>query len=176
MTDPFAPPSGDGADQPTQSFGTPPPVYGAPPPSYDAPSYDAPTHGAPQYGAPPPYGAPLATGGNNGMGVATLVLGIMSIATSWTVIGGLVLGILALVFGVLGRKRARRGEASNGGMALAGAITGGVGVLFAIIAGIVIIAVAHDPSFKNLRDCLSDASSQSDRNACQSEFSDRFAK
>lgn len=70
----------------------------------------------------------------NGFGIAALVLGILSIVTC---VGGVLLGIPAVVLGVLGRKRAARGEANNGGMALAGIITGVIGFLLsAVIIGL----------------------------------------
>lgn len=40
-----------------------------------------------------------------------------------------IFGILGVVFGAIGRHRANRGKATNGGMALAGIITGAVGLL-----------------------------------------------
>jgi hypothetical protein len=43
-----------------------------------------------------------ATRPRNGFGVAALVLGILALLLSWTIIGGVLLGALALIFGVLG--------------------------------------------------------------------------
>ena len=63
------------------------------------------------------------------MGIASLVLGIVGLLGCCT----LVPSILALVFGVIGRKKAAQGLATNGGMATAGMILGIVG----IVAGIV---------------------------------------
>jgi prepilin signal peptidase PulO-like enzyme (type II secretory pathway) len=106
------------------------------------------------------------------MGTAALVLGILGLLSFWTLIGGIVLGLLGLIFGVIGRKRAARGEASNGGMALAGAITGGI----ALALSVVIIAIAgvfflhHKTDIQKLRDCLSNAQTSSDRQQCQDDF------
>jgi prepilin signal peptidase PulO-like enzyme (type II secretory pathway) len=106
------------------------------------------------------------------MGTAALVLGILGLLSFWTLIGGIVLGLLGLIFGVIGRKRAARGEASNGGMALAGAITGGI----ALALSVVIIAIAgvfflhHKTDIQKLRDCLSNAPTSSDRQQCQDDF------
>jgi hypothetical protein len=137
MTDPFATPSGDPARETVAippgggtppPFGTPPPVYNAPPP-YGAPP------GQPPYGTQP-YGAPVQGQGRNGFGVTALVLGILSIVP----IAGLA-GIPGLVFGILGRKRAKRGEATNGGVALAGIITSviGMALLAAYVVGVVLL-------------------------------------
>ncbi|SES16806.1 protein of unknown function [Streptomyces sp. yr375] len=91
-------------------------------------------------GAPGPYGWPgHGAGGNNGMGVAGLVLGIISavVFCLWPL--AIVLGILGIVFGALGRGRARRGEASNPGQALAGIICGSAGIVLAIGLGVLVI-------------------------------------
>src|SRR5665213_3215703 len=58
------------------------------------------------------YGTP-ATGVRNGLGTTALVLGVIAVVLSWTVVGGIILGVLAVVFGIVGRGRAKRGEATN---------------------------------------------------------------
>jgi heme/copper-type cytochrome/quinol oxidase subunit 2 len=87
----------------------------------------------------------------NGLGTAGLVLGILAIVFCWTVVGGIILGILGLVFGLVGRSRASRNEANNGGAALAGAITGGIGLLLAVIFIIAGIGIANRVS-RNIDD------------------------
>ncbi|MGW1955534.1 hypothetical protein ACWCPI_22760 [Streptomyces sp. NPDC001920] len=69
---------------------------------------------------------------NNGMGTAGLVLGIISavIFCLWPV--AIVVGILALIFGTIGRVKASRGEATNPGQALAGIICGAAGVVLGL--------------------------------------------
>jgi hypothetical protein len=69
----------------------------------------------------------------NGYGIAAMVLGIVGVCLFCLYGFGAILGILAIVFGVLGRKRVQRGEATNSGQALAGIVLG--------IASIVITAV-----------------------------------
>ncbi|QKW52689.1 DUF4190 domain-containing protein [Streptomyces buecherae] len=61
---------------------------------------------------------------NNAQGTAALVLGIVGLVLFFSIVFGIVLGTLAIIFGALGRGKARRGEANNGGAALAGIITG----------------------------------------------------
>lgn len=78
----------------------------------------------------------------NGMGVAALTLGILAIVTSITVIGGILLGIIAVVLGAVGRGRASSGEATNSGVAAAGIVTGVIGALLSIaliVAGVSIM-------------------------------------
>jgi hypothetical protein len=73
------------------------------------------------------------------MGVAGLVLGIISAVAFclWPV--AVVLGILGIVFGAIGRGKAKRGEASNPGQALAGIICGAAGIVLAIALGVLVI-------------------------------------
>ena len=75
----------------------------------------------------------------NGMGVAALIFGILGILTCWWLpIVGLVIGLLAVVFGVIGRGRARRGLAGNGGMALTGLLLGILSIVVNIILSLIV--------------------------------------
>jgi hypothetical protein len=110
--------------------------------------------------------------GRSGMGVAALVLGILAVLTSWTVIGGVLLGLLAVVFGAIGRARVNRGEASNGGVALSGLVLGLIGVVLAVV----LIAVGatfvshHKKQINNLQACLNNATTQAQQNSCNQQF------
>ena len=72
----------------------------------------------------------------NGLGTAALVVGIVALVGSFSIAGGIILGIGAVALGFAGRARAKRGEATNGGAATAGIVVG----VIAIIAGLVFIA------------------------------------
>lgn len=145
----------------------PPPGWAPPPPGSPPPP------GAPQgwTAYPPGYGQAK----QNGLGVAALVLGILGLLSSVFLIGG-VLGALAVVFGFIGRGKAKRGEADNGGVALAGIITGALGVLVAILVVGSIALLANNKDFKNLTDCLRSADNQQEQTDCQNEFSDSFGQ
>ncbi|MFJ3307962.1 hypothetical protein ACIPSA_33725 [Streptomyces sp. NPDC086549] len=143
---PFAPPAGAGPypqgapvppppiapDGPGQvPYGYPggPAGYGYPaPPGYGGPGPVA--HGAPAgyYGWPGTQPMP-----SNGMGTAGLVLGILAAICfcAWPL--ALVLGALGVIFGAIGRGKARRGEATNPGQSLAGIICGSVGIVLALV-------------------------------------------
>ena len=99
------------------------------------------------------YGAPAAQR-RNGFGVAALVLGVLAVLTAWTVIGGIILGILAVIFGVLGRGRARRGEATNGGMSMAGIVLGAIGTLIAIALIALAVSVFNTPAGRRYFQCV----------------------
>ena len=50
------------------------------------------------------------------------MLAIVGLVLCWTVAGGVVLGVLAVILGFVGRGRVKRGEADNGGIAIAGIV------------------------------------------------------
>ncbi|MEU8781062.1 DUF4190 domain-containing protein [Streptomyces sp. NPDC048637] len=104
--------------------------------------------------SPPPPGPPAARWApypmapipapqsRNGMGITALVLGIVGV-----VLGLLIIlfwlswlpALLAVIFGSVGLSQARTGRATNKGMALAGVVLGGVGLLTALGGGILTV-------------------------------------
>ncbi|MFE6286897.1 DUF4190 domain-containing protein [Streptomyces sp. NPDC057877] len=135
---PFAPPAQDSPVPP------PPLAPGGP----GAPGYGY-GYGYPGgYGHPAPYppGAHLGwhrppPQTSNGMGTAGLVLGIVAtvLFCLWPL--AFILGLLGVVFGAIGRRKATRGEADNGGQALAGIICGAVAMVLAVGMGALVIFV-----------------------------------
>ena len=115
------------------------------------------------YQGPPP--AP-----KNGLGVAALVVAIIALIGSVFVVGGII-GIAAVILGFIARGRAKSGEATNGGVALAGIILGVV----SIIAGLAFIAIwvslFKEVGATDYFDCLEQAGQ--DRSAVQ-QCSDEF--
>ncbi|MFF4835623.1 DUF4190 domain-containing protein [Streptomyces sp. NPDC001315] len=97
-------------------------------------------HGPQAPGAPGYYGWPgMPPMANNGMGTAALVLGILSaiVFCLWPI--AIIMGVLGVIFGAIGRKKANRGEATNGGQALAGLICGAVGIVLGI--GMIVLLI-----------------------------------
>lgn len=135
---PFAPPA---ASQPSYGDPVPPPPIAPDGPGQVPYGYPG-TYGAPGgYGYPGggyPY-AGMQPMPSNGMGTTALVLGIVSagVFCLWPV--AIVLGVLALIFGLIGRGKAGRGEATNAGQALAGTICGAAGIVlgFAMLAFVI---------------------------------------
>lgn len=125
------------ADQPATPDPAPPPPAAAGPPPPPAP--------APQW-ATPMSAAPAAPR-SNGMAVAALVLGIVGLMTFWTVWLGAILGILAIVFGIVGMNRAKQG-APNKGLAIAGLVLGilALGASLLWLAALVAIVDQADTS------------------------------
>ncbi|MCX4822657.1 DUF4190 domain-containing protein [Streptomyces sp. NBC_01142] len=104
----------------------------------------------PQWSPPPSYpGAPYSPvpQARNGLGIAAMVTGIVGAVFGiipflfW--LAG-ILGILALIFGLIGHGRARKGEATNKGMALTGIILGGLSIVLAIVWLVVVVLAVKD--------------------------------
>ena len=147
---------------------TPQDPYGAPDPSTAAVQQPQPAWGK------QPYGTAVAAP-RNGLGTAALVVGILAVLGVITVFGGVVLGLVALVLGLVARGRVKRGEATNGGAALAGVILGVVAMLLSI--GIVVagVSILNSDSGKKLQDCLRNAGQdQAAVQQCQREFKDNL--
>ncbi|MDT8912468.1 DUF4190 domain-containing protein [Amycolatopsis sp. PS_44_ISF1] len=112
------------------------------------------------YPAPPVgYDQQQPVAPRNGFGVTALVLGILAIVLCWTVWGGIVLGVLALIFGILGIKRANRREATNKGAAVAGVVTGVIGLIIGIILAVVVgsIFAIFGDQISSYQDCVNQA-------------------
>jgi hypothetical protein len=80
---------------------------------------------------PPNMGMPQQSAPGKGMAIASLILGIVSVALCLYWFIALPAGIVAVVLGVLSRKRG-----VGAGLALAGIITGAIGAVFALIIAI----------------------------------------
>lgn len=162
------PPPPPGKEQPGDGYTPPPPPppaggYGQPDPGYASSPYGAQPIGQP-YGQP---GAQPGAGPKNGAGTTALVTGIIgalsAVFLGWVVVGiifGIPLGIAALIFGIIGRGKARRGEATNGGAAMTGLILGIVSLLASIgwtVALAFFFNSAHH-SLTDYSDCIKKAS------------------
>ncbi|MFI1863604.1 DUF4190 domain-containing protein [Streptomyces jumonjinensis] len=103
------------------------------------------------YPAGPPMWAPEPPPPRNGLGISALVLGIVGVVFGFIPflfwITG-ILGVLALIFGLIGRGRAGKGLATNRGVALSGAILGGLATAMAIGGLILTIWFVNDVAEK----------------------------
>ncbi len=91
-------------------------------------------------GYPPNYG-PAPAPGRNGLAVASLVLGIISIPMCFLFVPGL----LALIFGIIALNQIKGNPGQSGrGQAIAGLIMGGISLAFIVLA----IVLAGDASFE----------------------------
>ncbi|GAA3066503.1 DUF4190 domain-containing protein [Streptomyces glomeratus] len=136
---------GAGGFGPPQQPPQPTPGYGY---SQSGPGYGYPQSG-PSYPAAPPVGYPAGPGygmpaqPSNGMGTTGLVLGIIGLVCSLTFFlwfFGVILGVLAIIFGAIGRGKANRGEATNKGAATAGLVCGIVATVVLPLLGFALFA------------------------------------
>jgi Domain of unknown function (DUF4190) len=148
---PSAPPPPPGAP--------PPPSYGQYPGSYPPPPQASPYGGY----APPPPSAP-----QNGLGIASLVTAIIALLS---VVGGIVLGVVAVILGFMGWGKAKRGQATNGGVAVAGIVLGFLSIIEAVVVIGLFIWGFGEVGGTDYVDCLSRAGS--DQEAVQ-QCADQF--
>ncbi|MCC6435147.1 MAG: DUF4190 domain-containing protein [Acidimicrobiales bacterium] len=120
--------------------------YGAPPPGqYNPPvpgQYNPPPpgqYGAPQAWGPPvssPYGVVPASPPTDNLAIASLITGLVSIVAAFACCLGGLIGVAAVVLGVMSRKRIGQsnGLQSGSGLALAGIITGSIGTVLGLLS------------------------------------------
>ncbi|HSO56265.1 MAG TPA: DUF4190 domain-containing protein [Actinomycetes bacterium] len=121
-------------------------------------------------GGYPPAGYP-ATRRRNGMGTAALVIGVVALTLVLLLLFsplGAFLGLLAILFGILGLMRANRGEADNRGQAVAGLVTGGIALLVGVFVTISIgtFFATHVNDFNNFGRCMDGAVGAAAREEC----------
>lgn len=138
-----------------------------PPPPYGPSPYGPP----PQYGGQGGYGAygnyggyggypggpPPASAPKNGLGTTALILAIIGVVLCWSIAGGIVLGLSAVIIGFLGRGRVKRGEATNGGVAMAGIVLGAVAIVASLVFIPIYIGLFDQVGGTDYVDCLSRA-------------------
>jgi membrane-bound ClpP family serine protease len=145
----------------------------------DTPSDQSPSPYPPQPAQPgpgPAGGYQAVRGRRNGMGTAALVIGVVALVLVLLLLFsplGAFLGLLAVLFGILGLMRANRGEADNRGQAVAGLVTGGIALLLGIFFTISIGTwfATHVNDFNNFGQCMDDAVGAAAREQCARQLS-----
>lgn len=99
-----------------------------------------------------PMPPPQQSSQTNGLAIAALIVGILSIPLAFLCgIGGL-FGIAAIVLGFLGMKKANDDLGGGGkGLAVGGIVTGGLGLL-AVIAWVVLFFIVADTTVEDIGD------------------------
>ncbi|HZU46912.1 MAG TPA: DUF4190 domain-containing protein [Mycobacterium sp.] len=137
------------------------------PPPYPYPPSPYPGGYPPSY---PPY-APVPGGPRNGLGTASLVLAVIALLCVWSVFGAVILGVVAAVLGIFAHRRVRRGEANNGGVAIAGIVLGGIAIVVGLIFIAIWTALWRDVGGGDYVDCLQRAGSDPNlRQQCVERF------
>src|ERR687898_616972 len=144
----------------------------------DTPSDRPPYPPQPGQGPPgdyPPPGQAAARPRRNGMGTTALVLGVVALTLVVLLLFsplGAFLGLLAVLFGILGLMRANRGEADNRGQAVAGLVTGGIALLVGVFLTISIGTwfATHVNDFNDFGRCMDDAVGSAAREECANQL------
>ncbi|MCH1866091.1 DUF4190 domain-containing protein [Nocardioides sp. CFH 31398] len=99
-----------------------------------------------------------------GMAVTALILGVLALLLCWTVIGGVLLGLPALILGLIASSRAKKGKAGGRGLAITGWVTGLLGLVLAIaltvLAGTFLARIVDSDAAQRYEQCVSDAGGQ----------------
>lgn len=115
----------------------------------------------------------------NGAGTAALVIGVVALVLAALVIffplAGL-LGIVAIIFGIVGRKRVSRGEADNGSHAGAGLATGLIALIVAVVLGVRLgtFISDHQSDFRSFWTCITSAPTKGQQNDCGRQLAERL--
>ncbi|GHJ50415.1 hypothetical protein Cs7R123_77570 [Catellatospora sp. TT07R-123] len=122
-----------------------PPASGSP---YQQPPVSAQPYGQYAYGQQP-YPQP-ASGGTNGMAIASLVLGIAGVLTCCCYGFGALPGLIGAILGHLSMKQIRERNQDGRGLAIAGIATGWAGVALSVgMLALIVIGVVSDPNLLN---------------------------
>ena len=121
----------------------------------------------PYEGSPPPAARPKGAG----MAIAALVLGILAVLLCWTVVGGVLLGLIAVVLGAIAARRAKRGISTGRGMAISGIVLGVIGLLLSVALFAIGVSLFTSSGGKTLTECLQNAQGdQAKEQQCQRDF------
>jgi hypothetical protein len=136
-----------------------------------------PARGTPAQPPPPPPDRPVSTRPRNGVGTAALVVGVVSLVLAALIIFfpiAAILGIVAAILGLVGMRRASRGEATNRAHAVAGLVTGVLGLIAAIVIGVRIGTFIndHQGDFRTFWTCITSAPTEQEQEDCARELAD----
>ena len=125
------------------------------------------------YPPPLPYGGypPQAAAPKNGLGIASLVLAVIGLVGVATVFAPIGLGVIAVILGVIGHGRAKRGIANNGGVAIAGIVLGALAIVVGLAFIAIWLTVWKDVGGGDYIDCMQKAGSgQFAQQQCGDQF------
>lgn len=132
---PAGPPGPPPGGQPPYAGPQQPPQYGGQPPYGQQAPYGQPQYGAP-YGQPPMHGNPYQQGppqGTNGLAIASLILGILSMI------------LFSVILGVIALKQIKQRNQNGRGLAIAGIAISGAWVLLFGIGIVIALTTDNEP-------------------------------
>ena len=113
--------------------------------------------------------------GGSGLAIGALIAGVLALVSFWTVFGGILLGVVAIVLGLVALSRVRKGLAGGRGMAIAGIVTGALGLVLGIAWAAFLSNLLNSDSVQNLQDCLQEAGNdEAAQSQCERDFDDEL--
>jgi len=154
---------GYGQNQPGYGQNQPGNQYGNQPNPYGDQGGQQP-YGNQQYGGQPPAKR------GKGLAIAALVLGILALLSSITIIGGILLGLLAVILGIVAAAKAKKGTGGGRGLAITGIVLGVLGIV--ISGAIIAFGVSL---FGDIQSCVEDnGGGQAAIEQCEQELNEQF--
>ena len=175
--------SGSGGYPPPGNY--PPPVdlgkggseQGYPQQGYQQQGYPQ-QQGGYQQGYPPAGNQYPPAEKKNTLGIVALVAAIVGILSCWTIVGGFLFGLVAIVLGFMARSKYKKGTATNGTMAIVSIILGAVAVVLSAVIIVAGVSLFNQIGGGNFLDCMNEATSEAERQQCADQFEqnvdDRF--
>ena len=124
-------------------------------------------------GGPPVPPARLPSRPVNWLGTTALGVAIVGLVLCWSIFGGVVCGVIAIIVGVNARGRVRRGEATNGTVATGGIALGTLAVVVSLAVVPVWARIFRDVDVPAYVDCVSETSDQPGAKKCADELRQR---
>ena len=112
---------------------------------------------------------------DGGLGTAALALGLLAVGTCWLGWPGLVLGLLGVVVGFIGSRRAFHDPHRSGAMSLSGFVLALIGLIvgaWLVVPGL--LGVGTFGEGLTLDECMAQAQGQQEERMCASQHLDEY--
>jgi hypothetical protein len=108
------------------------------------------------------------------MGATALVVAILGLVGAVSVVGGVALGVTAIIVGFSGRRRAKRGVATNGEVATAGIVLGALAIVVSLAVIAIWVRGYQEVDFGSYVNCVTKNSEPQHVEKCANEFQQRL--
>jgi hypothetical protein len=124
---------------------------------------------------PPPYamGPQIRPKSMNWLGSTALALAIVGLVLCWSVVGGVLFGVTAVILGFSAHGRVTRGQADNDAVATGGIALGALAVIMSLAVIAIWVRVYHDVDVPAYADCVSSAPERQGVDRCGDELRQR---
>jgi hypothetical protein len=122
----------------------------------------------PHAGSTPPPAKP-----KNWLGATALAVAILGLICSISIVVGVTFGVIAIILGFSGRRRARQGQATNGEVATAGIVLGALAIVVSLAVIAIWVRGYHEVDFGSYVKCVSRSSEPQNVDKCANEFRQR---